>query len=660
MDTVWSPADLESPVTPPITYATMSELARPSITSHPRGITTSSGSSPPSPLSRARSQCKGSGYVDPPDWAPHRELIRVLYLVEKKKLQDVQEYMEVKCGFKATERMYKQRLRDWGFFKNITMKVLKKLVEIIMDAERAGQVAELDSGTMIKAMKYIKRSKPTSPERSATLKKWAVIIRPYAVEAVKGRSGRAKVSNPSLKLEKRRSPPSHPAMPWSPNAYMAEGVPDEMTQLLQAFVSEELHETPRPYPYSSMPFTTATMPASTSHWHSEGSGQSPSLGAQTGSAFEAPSELEEAMLDFTIRLRYANILLDDGLTELAQQLVNECLDTLSHWFQRTHNTDTKAATTVLLYALSAALEMAVDFDHLNVLHMLFQHINRVCAGQHPTMAEIAGRMPQFDRNVQIAMLKLARQTISRAWFWYPGSQNPGFGYYSAAVDISISPSNPERKLHDLCDLVNSANNPQTAYFTMWMDARIAAAVSDAPMAAQQQGIWNPSDEAASAFLNWKHPIQAKKFLVALSYLAGRVRVHKAARNWEVAEKVARETARIVEMGWGPDDAVTREFREEADSVKSPGLEQISPVPVSLPPLQAREPMSSFCGAQLATIEMIHGLPEPDHFMRSSVDMPVGSSAGWIQTPTTTAAAMWNAGNNGNSMGTGVDMYGGCF
>lgn len=658
MATVWSPADLESPVTPPIPYATLSELTRLPVTSHPREMTASSGSNPPSPLPNTRRQGRGSDWVEPTDWAPHRETIRVLYLEENKTLTYIINLMELRYNFKATDRMYKQRLSHWGFFKNITEKRLEKLVEIVMEAEADGKTPEVDLGTMIKAMKYIKRSKPTNPRRAAIMKKRADIIRPYSVEAVKGRSGRAKAANPSLKLAKRQSPPSHPAMPWSPNVYMTEGVPDDMTQLLQTFVSEELHEMSYPYPGSSMPFTSTTIPASSPHWHSEGSSQGPSLGAQMCPSFEAASELEETMLDFTIRLRYANILLDDGLTDLAMQLVRECLNTLSHWFQRTHNTDTKATATVLLYALSAALEMAVNFEHLDVLHMLFQHIKLVCAGQHPTMAEIAGRMPQSDRSLQISMLKLARQMISRAWFGYPGSQNPGFGLYSAAVDISISHFTPERKLHDLYHLAISSNIPQTAYLTMWMDARMAAAVCDAPVAAQQQGIWNPTDEIASVFLSWKHPSQAKKILVALSYLAGRVRDHKLARNWEVAERMARETAWFVEMGWGPDDAVTRKFREEAEGMKSPGLEQIPPVPASLPPLQAGEPMS------FAPLEMIHGLPESDHFMRPSVDTPAGSSAGWVHTPTTTAAAtlpaLWNAGNNGNSMGSGVDMYGSCF
>ncbi|EHY59043.1 hypothetical protein HRR83_001687 [Exophiala dermatitidis] len=52
----------------------------------------------------------------PAEWQAVKEEIRLLY--EKKPLRDVRTILEQRHGFRATERMYKARLSQWGFSKN--------------------------------------------------------------------------------------------------------------------------------------------------------------------------------------------------------------------------------------------------------------------------------------------------------------------------------------------------------------------------------------------------------------------------------------------------------------------------------------------------------------------------------------------------------------
>ncbi|KIW48468.1 uncharacterized protein PV06_01049 [Exophiala oligosperma] len=56
----------------------------------------------------------------PNQWQAVKEEIRVLY--EKKPLRDVKRILEQRHGFRATERMYKARLAQWGFSKNYSDK----------------------------------------------------------------------------------------------------------------------------------------------------------------------------------------------------------------------------------------------------------------------------------------------------------------------------------------------------------------------------------------------------------------------------------------------------------------------------------------------------------------------------------------------------------
>ncbi|KIW66971.1 hypothetical protein PV04_06251 [Phialophora macrospora] len=73
---------------------------------------------PPPPL--APSQLEAREGPAPAQWQAVKDEIRVLY--EKNPLRDVRKIMERKYGFKATERMYKARLSQWGISKNYSDK----------------------------------------------------------------------------------------------------------------------------------------------------------------------------------------------------------------------------------------------------------------------------------------------------------------------------------------------------------------------------------------------------------------------------------------------------------------------------------------------------------------------------------------------------------
>lgn len=51
------------------------------------------------------------------DWEMHREAITTLYWKDDKKLKEVVELMAQKHNFHATERMYKERIKQWGLTK---------------------------------------------------------------------------------------------------------------------------------------------------------------------------------------------------------------------------------------------------------------------------------------------------------------------------------------------------------------------------------------------------------------------------------------------------------------------------------------------------------------------------------------------------------------
>ncbi|KAJ0114739.1 hypothetical protein J7T55_004480 [Diaporthe amygdali] len=61
-------------------------------------------------------------YASAQEWAEHKEEIRHLYMEEEMPLQQVITVMKENYNFHATAKMYKTRLRFWGFRKNISLR----------------------------------------------------------------------------------------------------------------------------------------------------------------------------------------------------------------------------------------------------------------------------------------------------------------------------------------------------------------------------------------------------------------------------------------------------------------------------------------------------------------------------------------------------------
>src|SRR5271170_867287 len=61
----------------------------------------------------------------PEEWEGQKSNIARLYIDQEMPLRDVMALMERSYGFRASARMYKSRLRAWGFYKNISSEVME-------------------------------------------------------------------------------------------------------------------------------------------------------------------------------------------------------------------------------------------------------------------------------------------------------------------------------------------------------------------------------------------------------------------------------------------------------------------------------------------------------------------------------------------------------
>ncbi|KAI3400412.1 hypothetical protein diail_3429 [Diaporthe ilicicola] len=74
------------------------------------------------------------------DWSKHMPTIKHLYIEEDKTLKEVMGIMEKEHNFIATARMYKIRLKKWGYTKNVSVKSeeIEPLLKLLDEAETKG------------------------------------------------------------------------------------------------------------------------------------------------------------------------------------------------------------------------------------------------------------------------------------------------------------------------------------------------------------------------------------------------------------------------------------------------------------------------------------------------------------------------------------------
>ncbi|ROW04866.1 hypothetical protein VMCG_04885 [Cytospora schulzeri] len=98
------------------------------------------------------------GQYDPRVWEDHKDKIRHLYLDQGKPLKEVIETMARAYNFHATEKMFKIRLKHWGFSKNNTRKDVAQMLKTRFVREAMGKRSEfIRNGRTIDIDDYLRR-----------------------------------------------------------------------------------------------------------------------------------------------------------------------------------------------------------------------------------------------------------------------------------------------------------------------------------------------------------------------------------------------------------------------------------------------------------------------------------------------------------------------
>ncbi|KAK4194952.1 hypothetical protein QBC40DRAFT_289886 [Triangularia verruculosa] len=79
------------------------------------------------------------GWVGGDEWDPWRTTIQDLYQTQNLPLKDVMKVMEEEHGFRATQRMYKTRIKSWGLDKNFKECEVVELFRLRNERDRAGK-----------------------------------------------------------------------------------------------------------------------------------------------------------------------------------------------------------------------------------------------------------------------------------------------------------------------------------------------------------------------------------------------------------------------------------------------------------------------------------------------------------------------------------------
>ncbi|KAK3689447.1 Clr5 domain-containing protein, partial [Podospora appendiculata] len=80
-----------------------------------------------------------AGWAGGDEWDEYRETIQELYQSKNMSLKDVMRTMEDKHGFRATQRMYKTRIKSWGLDKNFKESEVVELYRLKRERDRIGK-----------------------------------------------------------------------------------------------------------------------------------------------------------------------------------------------------------------------------------------------------------------------------------------------------------------------------------------------------------------------------------------------------------------------------------------------------------------------------------------------------------------------------------------
>ncbi|ROW16107.1 hypothetical protein VPNG_01969 [Cytospora leucostoma] len=107
----------------------------------------------------------------PEEWELMRPIIRELYIDEKRTLADVSHTLEVTYNFRATPKQYKNRFKQWGYWKNLSTRDASRLIQMKASRESMGKTSTfLRSGQKVdldRIQKSIRRSRNRAPKSKA-------------------------------------------------------------------------------------------------------------------------------------------------------------------------------------------------------------------------------------------------------------------------------------------------------------------------------------------------------------------------------------------------------------------------------------------------------------------------------------------------------------
>lgn len=471
-------------------------------------------------------------YAIEDDWRTHKDRISSLY--QRKRLKDVITVMETQHQFFATERMYKARFKEWGLEKNVTAAKVHQLMRKVEEAGRiegspsrsggrgGNERIVLDVGEDLdvrRIQKYMKRRPVGLGKLPIASKRSLEVIKSLSVDSGKGGSGRVKVSIPVVKLDQQRreSTPELCLSTFSMEWPSGSELPSDAIGLLQAFVDNHFD---CPYPFTSI----------------------------GNSSFMQIYRHDETMLDLALKFRIAHILLDDELAGEGMRIISVCLESFAFCVQQAQHTsplDTRPATQLILWALSLASDMMSDLRHSKkiVLQMLLQRMVALCAGYQPTFSELISRISHLGASGQVAMLKLARSSISQALF-VAAEYEPAFETFLRTVEIGESPLSPEAKFQALQRISSSTMVRNSPVLEGWMETRMALSVAEAP----------PPVETLNQYGEGSSPSWQAQGHDRIGEVVGAIAVrlgwHKAAGNWQVAQQLESRYGSIVQAVWG--------------------------------------------------------------------------------------------------------------
>lgn len=656
LNSPWTGHEHDLPATPTIPLANLS------VTSVPPAVifTPSSSGTPPAPSASPKKRAD-SYPKNPADWAKHRERITALY--PNHTLDEMMAVMEVEYDFLATRRMYKSRLSHWGVKKNTTAADVDELLQKVVEQRRHARhrcgsgsgrrtaLLDIDEREVKKVQKYIKRNPTGIKKLLDDPSKPLDVIKALSVGNGKGRSGRRKLSMRMVKpeQEQRQSefhmstpPPSEPTLDCSPQTSCEDTVPTNIVSLIQEAVDREFN--------TQVAQTCRYMPQAAS--------------TSTGDSLVQC----DPMLRFVLRFRFAHMLSEDGFKVQACGMETVCWEMLSARLRMAQGADGRAICTVLLYAILAALEMAVSASDNDKVKSLLGLISRECAVQQPKMAEFTDRLSRSSRDEQIKLLVVARRVMSPVAFGY-ARNDPGLEMYSRTVDISIEQSAPEAKSRALCAMSAEACVRKLEDGLLWMAERVALSVPDEPPTPEQQMLW-------SADGMW-HSMPHSKSSIFLRYTSDELDSHKAANQIVWVEKWASEAAWMSAMTFGFEHCVTRKFTYDANSFRSPPMAPILGhdeqfMPVSLAPLHPYAHLQP----QLGTLDLgvdLHAVSfrERDALIAGASTYETSfshahSSPSWVQTPkqecfnSMTPPSVWEGAAGDGMDGSVGDLYDGRF